>query len=107
MWPGDRVTCQGGKPVLKKITATGLLAAAATGVMLSGGSASAERASAGQTVYRDCYYTAPGYYQPGWCNGYAPPTYVPPVSVYPGVPYGYGYGWGRWRGGWDRYHFHR
>jgi hypothetical protein len=94
--------------VLKKLAATGILAAAGAGVMLSGGPAEAATAHQVASVaypIDPCYNVVPGAYTPSWCNTYTTPvTYVPPVTYYPG------YGWNRWHhGGWNRgpYHFHR
>jgi hypothetical protein len=101
--------------VIKKLTATGILAAATAGVMLSGGPAEADLLSAHQATASvtypidPCYNIVPGAYTPSWCNTYTTPvTYVPPVQYYPG------YGWNRWHhGGWNNgwnrgpYHFHR
>jgi hypothetical protein len=110
-----------GKSVLKKLTATGILAAAATGVMLFGGPAEADTFSAHQAAVSNvypvdgCYNVVPGFYQPSWCSNYAPVTYYPPTTypptAYPPTTYypGYNYGWNRWHGGgWNRppYHFH-
>jgi hypothetical protein len=88
--------------VLKKIAATGVLAAATAGVLLSAGPASAERVSAGRDIVpvNSCYYVLPGTVPPAWCN-YPATTYYPPTVYYPG--YGYG-GWNRWHGGWHRWH---
>jgi hypothetical protein len=100
--------------VLKKLTATGIMAAAATGVMLLGGQANADRIATGRTAVSDVYpvdscyynYNTPVYYRPAWCANYPsvtiyPPTttYAPPAAYYPGY-----YGWNRWH----RYpwHFH-
>jgi hypothetical protein len=91
--------------VLKKLAATGILAAAAAGVMLSAGPASA---SSGQTASIDpCAITVPGLYQPpSWCNTYAPAPYYPPTYYAPPTYYpGYHYGWDRWHH--NPYHFHR
>jgi hypothetical protein len=96
--------------VLKKLTATGILALAAAGVMLSGGPAQAEVTSAHHASVADvypvngCYNLVPGVYQPSWCNTYAPPvTYYPPATYPPATYYpGYNYGWNRWHGGWNR-----
>jgi hypothetical protein len=97
--------------VLKKLTATGILAAAATGVMLFGGSASADRISGGQAsaTIDPCAVTVPSLYQPpAWCNTYAPAPYYPPPAYYPPSTYypgGYNYGWNRWHH--NPYHWHR
>lgn len=103
--------------MLKKLTATGILAAATAGVMLSGGPAEADLLSAqpatASTAYPvdPCYNIVPGVYTPSWCTNYTPPTTVyPPTTYYPGYNPGYNYGWNRWHhGGWNRgpYHFHR
>ena len=97
--------------MLKKITATGILAAAATGVVLLGGPAGANRLSAGPTstpaayTINGCYYNTPGYYRPSWCGVYPPATtYYPPTYYRPYYP-GYHYGWDRWHH--NPYHFHR
>jgi hypothetical protein len=96
--------------VLKKLTATGILAAATAGVMLSGGPAEADLLSAHQATASaaypvdPCYNIVPGVYTPSWCNNtYTPPvTYYPPTTYVPGYNYG---GWNRWHhGGWGRYH---
>lgn len=86
--------------MLKKLTAAGILAATATGVMLASGPANADLLSARQaavpattvtaaTYPVECYQ--PGYYQPGyqpaWCAN------APSIAVYPGYP---AYGWNRW-----------
>jgi hypothetical protein len=102
--------------VLKKLTATGILAGAATGVVLLGGPAHADRLAAGPSAVSDipaaCYSIVPGFIPPAWCSSYVenpyypPTTYVPPVTYYPG----YNYGWNRWHGGgWGGYphHWHR
>jgi hypothetical protein len=94
--------------VLKKLAATGILAAAATGVMLSAVPADA---STGSQKAIDPCVTVPGLYTPpAWCNTYtppaayypptyyAPPTYAPP-TYYPG------YGWDRWHR--NPWHWHR
>jgi hypothetical protein len=105
----------GGKSVLKKLTATGILAGAATGIVLLGGPAHADRLAASPSAVSDvpaaCYYTAPGYVPPTWCANYLPNPYYPPTTYYAPVTYpGYGYGWNRWHhGGWGGYphHWHR
>jgi hypothetical protein len=102
--------------VLKKLTATGILAAATAGVMLSGGPAEADLLSAHQAATSaaypvdPCYNVVPGVYTPSWCTNYTPIT--TPIAYYPRATYypGYNYGWNRWHhGGWNRgpYHFHR
>ncbi|GLY72699.1 hypothetical protein [Actinoallomurus iriomotensis] len=97
--------------MLKKLTATGILAGAATGVILLGGPAHADRLAASPNAYpADCYITTPGYVPPAWCSTYLPApvqvypptTYYPPVTYAPG--YGYGYGWNRWHNGWHHWH---
>jgi hypothetical protein len=105
--------------VLKKLTATGILAAATAGVMLSGGPAEADLLSAhpatASAAYPvdPCLTLVPGVYRPSWCTTYTPPvTYYPPTTYYPGYNSGYnpGYnpGWNRWHhGGWNHGHFHR
>jgi len=98
--------------VLKKLTATGILAAAATGVMLFGGSANADLLSAGQSAVPavdPCYVSVPTLYRPAWCSGYAPApvypptTYDPPATYNPPGVYYPGYGWNRWH---HPYHWH-
>jgi hypothetical protein len=97
--------------VLKKLTAAGILAATATGVMLTAGPANADllaahRAAAPAIYPADCYqpgYYQPAYYQPAWCAN------TPPITVYPGYPAypGY-YGWDRWHHHWPgRVYFRR
>jgi hypothetical protein len=97
--------------VLKKLTATGIFAGAATAVILAGGPAHADRLAASPSYPAACYYTAPGYVPPAWCNTtLVPPpvTVYPPTTYYPGYPGGYGYGWNRWHGGWGYpHHWHR
>jgi hypothetical protein len=90
--------------VLKKLTATGILAGAATGVVLLGGPANADRLAASPSAVADvpaaCSYTTPGYVPPAWCTNYAQNPYYPPTTYYPG----YNYGWNRWHhGGWGGY----
>ncbi len=108
--------------MLKKLTATGILAAAATGVVLLGGAAAnADQLSNGRTAAPanfGCLPTVPGAYTPALCAPglpvtlpapapvYAPPVYAPPVyyprPYYPRPYYpGYHYGWDRW------HHYHR
>ncbi len=108
--------------MLKKLTATGILAGAAAGVVLLGGPAHATRPAAISDVPAACVYTTPGYVPPDWCanyvpNPYAPPvayapptTYYPPVTVIRPAPYYPGYGWdrghhGEWGG--HPHHWHR
>lgn len=88
--------------MLKKLTAAGVLAATATGVMLAGGPAyadllSARKAAAPATYPVDCYqspyYQSP-YYQPAWCANTPSITVYPGYPAYPAYP-GY-YGWNRW-----------
>ncbi|MDN3360092.1 hypothetical protein [Actinomadura sp. DC4] len=94
--------------MLRKLTATGILAAAVTGAMLSAGPANADRTS---TAKIDPCVTVPGFYQPpAWCNTYSTTPYYPPIvtapapiGYYPG--YGGGYGWNRWHH--NPYHWHR
>jgi hypothetical protein len=80
--------------VLKKLTAAGILAATATGVMLTAVPAnadllSARPAAAPATYPVGCYQ--PGLvYQPAWC------TTTPSITVYPGVPAYPTYGWRHW-----------
>lgn len=101
--------------MLKKLTATGSLAGTATGVVLLGGPAHADRLAASPSAVSDvtaaCYYTTPGYVPPAWCANYLPNPYYPPTTYYPPATYpGYGYGWNRWHhGGWGGYphHWHR
>jgi hypothetical protein len=104
-----------GESVLKKLTATGILAGAATGVVLLGGPAHADRLAASPSAVSDipaaCYSITPGFVPPAWCTTYLPSpyypptTYVPPVTYYPGYNYG---GWNRWHhGGWGGHHWHR
>ncbi len=98
--------------MLKKLTATAIVGAAATGVMLLGGPANADRVSAGQKAApADLCYVAPGVYQQGWCNDNPTTGYYPPTTYFPPTPYYPGYGWDRWHhgGGWNRYpgHWHR
>lgn len=84
--------------MLKKLTAAGILAATATGVVLAAGPANADLLSAHRAVAPagypvNCYQ--PGLvYQPAWCST------TPSISVYPAYP-GYpvtypGYGWHHW-----------
>jgi hypothetical protein len=87
--------------VLKKLTATGILAAAGTGVMLLGGPAHADRAVQATYPINPCY-TAPGYYQPAWCANPAP-AYYPSTTYYPGYPGYANWGWNRWHHGAWRY----
>lgn len=82
--------------MLKKLTAAGILAATATGVVLLGGPANADLLAAHRTAVpanpiAGCYY-GQVYYQPAWC------TNAPPITVYPNYPTypGYHYGWDRW-----------
>jgi hypothetical protein len=101
--------------VLKKLTATGILAGAATGVVLLGGPAHADRLAASPSAVSDipavCTYTTPGYVPPAWCSSYLPNPYYPPTTYYSPITYypGYNYGWNRWHGGWGGYphHWHR
>jgi hypothetical protein len=94
--------------VLKKLTATGILAGAATGVILLGGPAHADRLAA---YPAECYYTTPGVVPPAWCANYVPPAYYQPTYYPPPTYYypGYNNGWNRWHHGWGGYpyHFHR
>lgn len=99
--------------MLKKLTATGIVAAAATGVMLLGGSAHADRLSTkAPAAYAiiGCYYGVNSY-QPGWCGVHPPTTYyqpvTPPVTYYPPTTYhpGNHYGWDRWHN--RPFHYHR
>ena len=95
--------------MLKKLTATGILAGAATGVVLLGGPAQADRLAASPSAVSDvpaaCISLTPGFVPPAWCATYLPAPYYPPVTYYPGYP---GYGWNRWHhggwGGWGRWH---
>lgn len=85
--------------MLKKLTAAGILAATATGVMLAAGPAnadllSAHRAAAPATYPPDCYQ--PAIYQPAWCANAPSITVYPGVPGYTGVPVYPGYGWNRW-----------
>jgi hypothetical protein len=101
--------------VLKKLTATGVLAAAATGVVLLGGPASADRLSGGPATIPAaytigaCYNNTPGYYRPSWCGVYPPATTYYPSTYYAPTYYrpypGYHYGWGRWHH--NPYRFYR
>jgi hypothetical protein len=83
--------------VLKKLTAAGILAAAASGVVLFSGAANADLLAGHRTVAPatgsivGCY-AGQVYYQPAWC------TNAPPVGVYPGYQGypGYHLGWDRW-----------
>jgi hypothetical protein len=102
--------------VLKKLTATGILAGAATSAVLLAGPAQADRLAASPSAVADvpaaCYYTTPGYVPPAWCASYLPNQYYAPTTYYPSAPYypGYNYGWNRWHhGGWGGYphHWHR
>ncbi len=97
--------------MLKKLTVTGILAGAATGVVLLGGPANADRLTAGPSdIPAACYYTAPGYIPPAWCASYVQTPYEPPVVYVPPAPYYPGNGWDRWHhGGWGGYphHWHR
>jgi hypothetical protein len=93
--------------VLKKLTATGILAGAATGVVLLGGPAHADRLAASPSAVSDvpAACITPGYVPPAWCTSYTNP-YYPPTTYYPPVTYypGYNYGWNRWHhGGWGGY----
>jgi hypothetical protein len=104
--------------VLKKLTATGILAGAATGAVLLGGPAHADRLAASPSTISDipaaCYYTTPGYVPPAWCTSYLPnpnpnpypyyppTTYYPPVTYYPGYGYGRHFGWGGYPHHWHR-----
>jgi hypothetical protein len=100
--------------VLKKLIATGIGVAAATGVMLLSGPANADRLSANQTIVPathmiDGCFALPVLNRPAWCNAiYPPTTYYPSTTYYPPTTYypGYNYGWNRWH---NRYpgHFHR
>jgi hypothetical protein len=90
--------------VLKKLAATGVLAAAATGVMLFAGPADA--ASGRHPAAIDPCITVPGLYQPpAWCNVYAPPSYYAPPAYYPPTYYPGSYGWDRWHR--NPWHWHR
>lgn len=107
-----------GESVLKKLTATGILAGAATGVVLFAGPAHASRLAAVSDLPAACDYTTTGYVPPAWCadylpNPYAPPVayapppaYYPPVTVYPPAPYYPGYNYG-WHHGGHPHHWHR
>jgi hypothetical protein len=96
--------------VLKKLAATGVLAATATGVMLLAGPANATSGSHPTSI--DPCITVPGLYQPpAWCNTYAPPSFAPPTyyappAYYPPTTYYPGnYGWDRWhRNPWHYHH---
>lgn len=89
--------------MLKKLTAAGILAATATGVVLLGGPANADLLAVHRTAVpatdpiNGCYY-GQVYYQPAWCTQGAPTvTVYPGVPAYPGYPAypghpGY-YGW--------------
>jgi hypothetical protein len=98
--------------MLKKLTATGIVAGAATGVMLFSGPAGAARLAAGRTTVPAAYTVGAcdlavlGLYQPAWCNTYAPTPYYPPPAYYPPTTYypGYHYGWDRWHR--NPYHVH-
>lgn len=80
--------------MLKKLTAAGILAAAASGAMLLGGPADADLLSAHKAPtnpVNGCYYGQPVYYQPAWC------TNAPSIAVYPDYPGYSAYpGWNRW-----------
>ncbi len=90
--------------MLKKLTATGILAGAAV-VLLTG----PVQASTVSDVPAECYSVVPGYIPPAWCANYLqnpyyqPPAYYPPTTTYVPVP---SYGWhhGGWRG---PHHWHR
>lgn len=99
-----------GESMLKKLTAAGIVAAAATGVMLLGGTANADRVSTGRAIVADgCYYQA-GYTQPAWCRD-------DPQGYY---QHDYDHDrdrgrwdrdrdrdrWNRWHHVWNRYQFH-
>ena len=97
--------------MLKKLTATGILAGAATSVVLLGGPAQADRLAASPSAVADvpaaCYYTTPGYVPPAWCSSHVPTQYYVPTTYYPSTTYypGYNYGWNRWHH--NPYHWHR
>lgn len=97
--------------MLKKLSATGILAGAATGVVLLCGPAQADRLAAAPSAVSDipaaCVSVVPGFVAPAWCNSYLldpyysttyyQPAYYPP-AYYPG--YGWNRGWGgHWGGG--------
>ncbi|GII55408.1 hypothetical protein Pth03_37970 [Planotetraspora thailandica] len=84
--------------MLKKLIATGIVAAAATGVVLLGGPANADSLHANRTavLHPVHCYNGPGYYRPTWCRNYRPTTYYP-TTYYPG----HRYSWDRDRN-WDR-----
>lgn len=93
--------------MVKKLTATGILAGAAASVALLGGPAHADRLAAGPSVVSDippaCTSIVPGFIPPAWCNSYLQDPYYPPTTYYPPATYypGYNYGWNRWHhGGW-------
>ncbi|GAA4571446.1 hypothetical protein [Planotetraspora kaengkrachanensis] len=99
--------------MLKKLIATGIVAAAATGVMLLGGPANADRLSVNRTAVPATYpvhcYSGLGYYKPTWCRNYRPTTYYRPTTHYQPATYypGHHHGWDRddrWhhRDGWNR-----
>ena len=71
--------------MLKKLTATGI-AAAAAGFVLLGGTANADRLSAGRSTHRStAYYPGHHYDRGGWHHRH------------------HWNGWGRWRH-WNRHH---
>jgi len=97
--------------VLKKLTAAGILAAAASGVVLFSGAANADLLAGHRTVapatnpVNGCYYGQAVYYQPAWC------TNAPSIGVYPSYPSYPGYaghpgyaGYPGYHSGWDRWH---
>src|SRR5262249_40571952 len=98
--------------MLKKLTATGILVGAATGAVLLGAPAHADRIAAGPStvsdIPSDCY-ARPGYVPPAWCANYVQNPYYPP-AVYPPTTYytypRYGYGWHHGWGGYPHY-WHR
>ncbi|MDN3353140.1 hypothetical protein [Actinomadura sp. DC4] len=81
--------------MLKKLTATGILAGAATSVVLLCGPAQADRLAASPSAVSDvpaACYTTPGYIRPAWCSSYVTNPYYPPAAYDPG----YNNGWNRW-----------
>jgi hypothetical protein len=98
--------------MLKKLTATGILAGAATGIVLLGCPAHADRLADSPSSVSDipaaCVSIVPGFVPPTWCNSYLPDPYYPPTTYYPPVTYypGYNYGGNGWNhGGWGGGHW--
>lgn len=94
--------------MLKKLTATGIVAAAAAGVMSLSGPANADSLSANRTTVahpgNDCHYVPPGHYRPAWCEDESPNTGYDTYN--PGYYNGWDRDrWHRWNQ-WNRYQFH-